>query len=481
MYSLPRPKAWFMIMVLGITAYVPTLRMGFLWDDHVVIESNPRIREWSLQNLKKDFTSDIFDHQGDPYFRPMTSVINRIDYSLWGMRAMGYHLTNLFFHLGNAVLSSELALVLGMSPLAAFIVGSLFAVHPIAVEQLMIVAGRAELMVFFFSMAAILLLVRPGRHSLVWGWLAYLLALLSKENAVMVPFLLSLVLYARQEPRKTYTRGAALCLAWIPYLWLRHRAVGPMLPQTDLWLTIRFFTQEFPHVVFRYLAILMIPWNLHSHRLLPHLNHFWPATLALLLSGCVFLIRRYKRLAAFCVLWFVLTLLPRTPVMIFGNFMLDHWVYPATLSVIIPFAWLVSHVWESQQKHRLALVGALYFVVLIVWALFVHLNVALRGTDEKMYRWALHFTTSNPIHYNLGILLLQSGRAQEAIPHLAIVCGYYPENPDNAHALALAYAQAGHVGAACQILEGLREAHPSYQPAVQSLRAAKALLQSKKK
>ena len=38
----------------------------------------------------------------------------------------------------------------------------------------------------------------------------------------------------------------------------------------------------------------------------------------------------------------------------------------------------------------------------------------LRGTDEKMYRWALHFTTSNPIRYNLGVELLQTGRPAEA-------------------------------------------------------------------
>jgi hypothetical protein len=48
----------------------------------------------------------------------------------------------------------------------------------------------------------------------------------------------------------------------------------------------------------------------------------------------------------------------------------------------------------------------------------VHLKVALRGSDEKMYRWALHFTSSNPIKFNLGLLLVDTGRPEEAARYL---------------------------------------------------------------
>jgi hypothetical protein len=46
------------IAVLAFTAYAPTLLVGFLWDDHEIIEHNPWIREWSWKNVKHDFLSD---------------------------------------------------------------------------------------------------------------------------------------------------------------------------------------------------------------------------------------------------------------------------------------------------------------------------------------------------------------------------------------------------------------------------------------
>src|SRR5262249_1840446 len=111
----------------------------------------------------------------------------------------------------------------------------------------------------------------------------------------------------------------------------------------------------------------------------------------------------------------------------------------------------------------------LYFPLLIGWALLVHLNVALRGTDEKMYRWALHFTTSRPIQYNLAALLLETGRPQEALAYLENIHADYPDDPKATHALALAYWQCGHRWLAHDMLVKLVKAHPEFRPAQESL------------
>lgn len=455
-----RGRFYLMVAVLAVTAFIPTLKTGFMWDDHVMIEANPALRSWSAQNLKHDFTSDVFDHHGDPYYRPMQTIANRVDYTIWGLHAIGFHLTNLLFHIGNALLTMELILALGYLPLTALLAGCLFAVHPIVVEQLMIIAGRAELMGLFFLLAAILLFLRNTRRSAIAAWLAYVLALLCKETGVLLPFALALVYYARQEPRTAYKRLVPLTLVILPYLWIRHLAVGPIMIHPDYWLAVRFFIQEFPHVLVRYLRLLLIPWNLHSHRLLPHLSHFWALYLIGVSAACGFLIRRFGRPAVFCIGWFLLMLLPKTPIMIYGNFMLEHWAYPAELAVMLPLALAVTWSWHSQKEWLRGIVALIYFFLLITWALLVHLNVSLRGTDEKMYRWALHFTTSNPVKYNLGVLLLQTGRPEEAANYLEDFRAYYPDDPDSARALALSYWQSGHQRSAIHILEDFDHQHP---------------------
>lgn len=142
-------------------------------------------------------------------------------------------------------------------------------------------------------------------------------------------------------------------------------------------------------------------------------------------------------------------------------------------------ALLFTYGWTSSREAiRLASI-TLYIGVIIVWSLLVHLNVELRGTDEKMYRWALNFTTSNPIKYNLGVLLLQTGRPAEAAGYLENVRAYYPEDSNITNSLSLAYWQLGHRWLAIRLLEDYAKHHPSDSLTRYHLRHMQSLLQKK--
>ena len=88
---------------------------------------------------------------------------------LWGLQPFGYHLTNWIGHAFNALLLQELVIALGFGNLVALLVGCLFAVHPMPVEQLMIIAGRAEIFGFTFTLLSLLLLLREKRPG-AWCW-----------------------------------------------------------------------------------------------------------------------------------------------------------------------------------------------------------------------------------------------------------------------------------------------------------------------
>ena len=38
---------------------------------------------------------------GNDFYRPLVTVANRIDYSLYGLKPWGYHLSNLLFHMAQ--------------------------------------------------------------------------------------------------------------------------------------------------------------------------------------------------------------------------------------------------------------------------------------------------------------------------------------------------------------------------------------------
>jgi protein O-mannosyl-transferase len=459
--ALPLRQRRLIIALLAVVTYACTLRLGFLWDDHVMIEGNNFIRSWSWQNLLHDFTSDAFYGHGDPYYRPAQLLLNRLDYTLWGLRPVGFHFTNLLSHLANGILLHELVLALGFFPLTALLAGALFAVHPIGVEQLMIIAGRAELFGLTFSLASLIWLLRPGWRAAVGCSAFYVIGLFFKESVVVTPVLGALLLYFKGAPLRRYSRLLILVGLTIPYFVLRTKAVGSVPLDVPLPLVPLFFVKVLPELLARYLGLLAVPWNLHSHRAIGNMHMAWPVFLAGWVAVTGYALRARDRRWLLCLGLFVIPFLPKTVVMMSGGFMLDHWAYPAAVGACLALAIFFTFAWES--KKRLWRAPAIYacLFLLIFWALLVPLNVQLRGTDEKMYRWALHFTHSNPLKSNLGVLLLSQGRPMEAIVYLHEVFQNYPEHRLNTNALAEAYFVTGRKVLALKLLEQLLLTHPN--------------------
>lgn len=480
MPKLPRSKAYFMLIVLALTAYLPVLKLGFMWDDHIMVEQNPYIREWSVPNLMHDFANTVSNNQGDEgYLRPVVTWSNRLDYTLWGLKPFGYHLTSLLLHAANGLLVYELILLLGCTPIAAFLAASLFAVHPICVEGIMIITGRATLLSFFFGIGALLLASTPSPTRVALALVSFALALLSKEQSVVIPLFL-ILLWKRMPPSRFKRRDAIIAFFAVlaGYLYYRQLLFGSVGVPHDWPYAGRFFTLAFPRVLNHYISLMLVPWNLHSHRMIMRLSHVWFLWTAfwVVLVGWLYQYRKPSSLSFFCVAWLIIGLLPPSLAMLYGGFMLDHWGYWIVISVCLPLGLLVQWLWTQKDYPRMRWMAGLYFPLVIVYALVARLNIELRSSDEKMYRWALHFTTSSPIRYNLGVILLETNRAKEAIPYFSEVRSLYPEDLNNTHALGLAYWKAGQPEAALKILEVLHTQHPGYAPAAVSLKTVKALL-----
>lgn len=263
-----RPLLLLFVVLLGVLAYWPVLRVPFMWDDPQMILSNPHIMAWTWDNLKHNFTHDVFN-QGIPYYRPLQTLLNMVDFTLYGVRPWGYHLTNLLIHLLNAMV---LFLVLGELHFerdSSFWIAGAFAVHPIIVQELMVVAGRAELLSSFFVLLG------------VWGWLnekwsgwilsllCFPLAILSKEGGAALPFVLAVVTVTHPTLKAKWKLLLPHFLLLGLYLFLRHYFVGEVAPTTGIIEGLRFCFFQAPKILFVYIRLLFVPWHLHSHRYQP--------------------------------------------------------------------------------------------------------------------------------------------------------------------------------------------------------------------
>src|SRR5881628_2746704 len=184
-------------------AFLPALQNQFVsWDDAENFLDNPHYRGLGWTHLRWMWTT----HLG--HYIPLTWMTLGLDYLLWGMNPVGYHLTNLLLHAANAVVfffvvrrllarvlpsPSEHGYALAVSSGVAALV---FAIHPLRVESVAWVTERRDVLSGLFYLVTILLYLRVcerGARGRGWYWLSvavFVCALLSKSMVVNLHFVL---------------------------------------------------------------------------------------------------------------------------------------------------------------------------------------------------------------------------------------------------------------------------------------------------
>jgi tetratricopeptide (TPR) repeat protein len=240
---------------------------------------------------------------------------------------MGYHAVNVALHAGASVLVYALAsrwLSFGGAAIAAL----LFAVHPLHVEAVANIVGRAELLAACGVLAALLLHTRRS----AWAPVAFAIALLSKEHAIVTPGLAILLdlgapggtaAGARSVRRfawPLYAAYAAVAVAWMLVLaWLfRDSAFAAVevfwqtMDAPTRWLTML-------GVVTVWVRLWFFPFAL-SADYSPQVTLAWPANAASATVGVLMLAlagvlgvaawRRRSRCVAMAVAWLAIATLP---------------------------------------------------------------------------------------------------------------------------------------------------------------------------
>src|SRR5438445_3237916 len=149
-----------LVAVGTLTAFLPALQNQFVnWDDDKNFLDNPHYRGLTETHLRWMWTTFHIGH-----YAPLTWMTLGLDYLLWGMNPLGYHLTSLLLHAANAVVFYVLArriLTLARPGLAycghalAASAGSaalVFAIHPLRVESVAWVTERRAVLSGPFSL-----------------------------------------------------------------------------------------------------------------------------------------------------------------------------------------------------------------------------------------------------------------------------------------------------------------------------------------
>lgn len=175
---------------LALALYAVTLGGTYVYDDIFIVTEDPRLHDPSRWN--EYWTVDYFAGGVDKLYRPLVSMSYAVQRWLHGDRPWAFHAVNWLLHGLVSALVAELARRIAGTR-AAYVAGLLFAAHPVHVEVVANIVGRAELMCAAGMFGALVVIARrplTGLRALaVYG--CFVVALLSKEQGMLLPLLLA--------------------------------------------------------------------------------------------------------------------------------------------------------------------------------------------------------------------------------------------------------------------------------------------------
>jgi tetratricopeptide (TPR) repeat protein len=223
-----RPGLWLGLALIGliVLAYLPALSGGFIWDDDAHLTQNPCI-------VGPLGFADIWT---SAYARicPLVQSTFWLEYRLWGLNPMPYHLVNILMHAAGAVVLWRVLRVLRVP--GAWLGAALWALHPVQAESVAWITEMKNTQSGLFFLLAVLFFCKSrlaenasppaslARRYYILTLVFAAMALASKSSTVVLPLV------------------CGLCAWWIDRGWRWRRNLLELAPLLLLSLTTGIIT-----------------------------------------------------------------------------------------------------------------------------------------------------------------------------------------------------------------------------------------------
>lgn len=303
--------------------YARTLFSGFTYlDDTVLILDNLP----SLQNASYIFRSFMQGvipalQESTPYYRPLLTVSLIPEAIIGGSLPFFYHLANVIIHIVAVCLVYTLFTKLKYAKRIALLLALIFLVHPALTQAVAWIPGRTDSLLAVFILASFNYFLgfvdEREQGQVVWSVLFFMLALFTKENAIVLPALCIGYLWLRGALTRT-------ALGWFGAGWLLATAVYSLfrlnimsnLTQLSVSGVVSSFLTNLPGTI-PIVGKMFFPFDLSVLPIVQDMTFVWGYLALALLAGLTVLhvkdrqsTRRTQYMMLFGLAWFVLFLWP---------------------------------------------------------------------------------------------------------------------------------------------------------------------------
>lgn len=462
-----------LLVLIGGGIYANSLFNSFVYDDLVTVEQNLFIRDWS--NLARFFSTDYYSRSEEYSFRPMVTLTYFLDYSLFNLNPLGYHLTNLFLHVLTGIIIYFLSKQLFPDLYAPILTALIFIVHPVQTEAVAGISFREDLLCCLFFILALLIYISKvkiikntvnighpntakGELKINSSWFSlsiffFLLSLLSKEMAVTFPLVIVCyeLLIRKKRLLVIFQPGIVILFLisgiylFARFLILYHQGTLPAAPEFG-----NIFTRIF--LVFKgfglYGMITFLPVNLTVEYPDPFPPIIWssylllPAFLTTALLIIVWFKRKNHPSERFGLAFFAITLLPILNLVPNSRLGAERFAYLPMLGISLWAANLLIKLQSHSKKTK--------FIRILIGIILVSLAA---GTINRNRAWKDNLTLftraasvsplSSKAHHGLGNELFRLGKLSAAVNEFKKAISIFNREPLYYNSLGVAYGEMG--------------------------------------
>lgn len=189
--------------LIGIFLYFRTINIIFLSDDYNF-----------LFRFEQLGIGAFLNNCNDSFFIPLSHFLTFVEYKIFGLNSIGYHLISLALHIANSIL---LFLVVrkiridkinaNTGKMIAFFCGLLFLLNPYQTEAVNWLTAKSYLLSLFFMLLSLLFYFEYRQlqkyRLLIFSLVFFMLSLLSKEISIVFPLLILCFGYCNVERNKS--------------------------------------------------------------------------------------------------------------------------------------------------------------------------------------------------------------------------------------------------------------------------------------
>ncbi|MCI5141218.1 MAG: hypothetical protein D3909_05730, partial [Candidatus Electrothrix sp. ATG1] len=451
-----QPVLYLFFFLLLLIAYLPSFQAEWHFDDHPnILDNTPlHLTELTPQSLQQTFFA--YPESKGTFLRPVSNLSFALNWFFQQDKVFGYHLVNFFIHLLTTIFLFQSCLLLLSTPkmkgrlqgnpyLIAALAALFWALHPIQTQAVTYIVQRVASLAAMFSIMGIWCFLKARlQHEknikkqigyYLATLIAFLFALGSKENAILLPASLVLIelFFFRQTIKLSKQNLIILVLGFLFVLAFTILLKGPdVFHKVFASYSTRSFTPgqrilTESRVVLFYLSLLFYPAPfrlslIHDIQVSTSLFHPITTLFAVLSLGFLiilpFILHKRYPLFAFALLFFLLN---HTVESTFLNLELifEHRNYLPSFFLFLPVASLISGLIHQYRQRNttvsLVLTGATaLFIIFLVFATLTRNKIW--QTEQSLWTDALKKAPQSSGPYiNLGLYyLLQTNNLQKA-------------------------------------------------------------------